>query len=118
MRKQDSRIFFHAKYSAGQGSLSINVKTNDKDILVIGLDIFDIFETLQSMALQQMWLKFGQGKRLWWIGIHDLYNNIDQEKAKDMLFFHAFTYCDVVSAFRNKGKMTAWQTWDIFPEAT
>ena len=35
-----------------------------------------------------------------------------------MLFFHAFTGCDVVSAFRNKGKKTAWQTWDIFPEAT
>ncbi len=29
-----------------------------------------------------------------------------------------FTGCDVVSAFRNKGKKTAWQTWDIFPEAT
>ena len=35
-----------------------------------------------------------------------------------MLFFHAFAGCDVVSAFRNKGEKTAWQTWDIFPEAT
>ena len=35
-----------------------------------------------------------------------------------MLFFHAFTGCDVVSAFRNKGKKTTWQTWNIFPEAT
>ena len=57
----DSRIFFHARYAAGQGSLSIIVKTSDKDILIIGLGIF---ETLQSMALQQMWLKFGQGKHL------------------------------------------------------
>ena len=35
-----------------------------------------------------------------------------------MLFFHAFTDCDVVSAFRNKRKKTASQTWDIFSEAT
>ena len=33
-------------------------------------------------------------------------------------FFHAFTCCDIVSAFRNKGKKTAWHTWDIFPEAS
>ena len=31
---------------------------------------------------------------------------------------HAFTGCDVVSAFRGKGKSTAWQTWDVYPEAT
>ena len=35
-----------------------------------------------------------------------------------MLFFHAFTGCDVASAFRNKEKKTAWHTWDIFPEAS
>ena len=31
---------------------------------------------------------------------------------------HAFTGFDTVSAFRNKGKKTAWQTWDVFPEAS
>ena len=35
-----------------------------------------------------------------------------------MLFFHAFTGCDTVSAFCNKGKKTAWQTWDVCPEAS
>ena len=34
-----------------------------------------------------------------------------------MLFIHAFTGCDTVSAFRNKGKKIAWQTWNICPEA-
>lgn len=52
------------------------------------------------------------------MGIHNLYHNVGQEMAKSMLFFHTFTGCDIVSAFRNKGKKTAWQTWDIFPEAT
>ena len=41
-----------------------------------------------------------------------------KEKIKGILFFHAFTGCDTVSSFRNKGKKTAWQTWDICPEAS
>ena len=35
-----------------------------------------------------------------------------------MLFYHAFTGCDVVSAFRGKGKKSAWQTWDVCEEAS
>ena len=111
----DSRIFVHARYAASQGSKSIMVKANDTDVFVIGLSMFPI---LQGIGLEKLWLAFGQGQSLWWIGIHNLYNNVGAEMAKGMLFFHAFTGCDVVSAFRNKGKKTAWQTWNIFPEAT
>ena len=35
-----------------------------------------------------------------------------------MLFFHAFTGCDVVSGFRVKGKKSAWQTWNVCDEAS
>lgn len=36
-----------------------------------------------------------------------------------MPFFHAFTgESDVVSAFRGKGKKTAWQTWDVFEDVS
>ena len=38
--------------------------------------------------------------------------------SKGMLFFHAFTVCDVVSAFRGKGKKSAWQTWDVCDDAS
>ena len=47
-----------------------------------------------------------------------MYNHVGPEKTKGILFFHAFTGCDTVSAFHNKGKKTAWQTWDVFPEAS
>ena len=101
----DTRIFVHARYAAGQGSKSVMDKANDTDVLVIGLSMFP---TLYSMGLQQLWLAFGQGQNLRWIGIHDLFKDVGQEKAKGILFFHAFTGCDVVSAFKNKGKKTAW----------
>jgi hypothetical protein len=44
--------------------------------------------------------------------------SIVPEKSKGLLFFHAFTGCDVVSAFRGKGKRSAWQTWNVCPEAS
>jgi len=40
------------------------------------------------------------------IFIHDISPSIGPEKSKG-LFFHAFTGCDVVSAFRGKGKRSA-----------
>ena len=32
--------------------------------------------------------------------------------------FHALTGCDTVSAFSGRGKKTAWNTWEVFPEVT
>jgi hypothetical protein len=43
---------------------------------------------------------------------------IDQTNIERMLFFHAFTGCDVVSAFRGKAKKSEWQTWGVCPEAS
>lgn len=43
---------------------------------------------------------------------------VKKKKAKGMLFFYAFTGCDLVSALGNKEKKTVWQTWNIFPEVT
>lgn len=40
------------------------------------------------------------------------------QKTKGILFFHAFTGCDVVSGFRGKGKKSAWQTWDMCADTT
>ena len=53
-----------------------------------------------------------------WIDVHDLYTYIGPEKTKGIRFFHAFTGCETASAFRNKSKKTAWQTWEICPEAS
>ena len=65
-----------------------------------------------------IWVEFGQGQSVRWLPIHDMVVNLSPEKSSGMLFFHAFTGCDVVSAFRGKGKKTAWQAWDVFPEVS
>ena len=40
------------------------------------------------------------------------------ESKLGIMYFHVFTGCDVVSAFRGKGKKSACQTGDVFDEVT
>ena len=81
----------------------------------------NVFPTVEAflaeIGLEKLWLAFGQGGNLRWIPIHDSRNNIGPDKAKGITFFHACNGCDV-SAFRGKGKSTALQKWDVYPEAT
>ena len=65
-----------------------------------------------------MWLAFGQGHNLDWIPVHELASLLTPVTVRGILFFHAFTGCDAVSAFRGKGKKSAWQTWDVCPEVS
>ena len=32
--------------------------------------------------------------------------------------FHSFTGCDIVSSFGGRGKKSAWNTWQMYPEVT
>ena len=32
--------------------------------------------------------------------------------------FHSITGCDTVSSFNGRGKKTAWEVWECFPEVT
>ena len=110
----DTRIFVHARHAAEAGSKVIMVKANDTDILVIAISVL---QALQNLGLQQLWVAFGQKQNLKWIPVHDLCCKL-AEKSNGMLFFHAFTGCDVVSGFRGKGKKSAWQTWNVCDEAS
>jgi len=50
--------------------------------------------------------------------VHELCLAIGLAKTRQILFFHAFTGCDVVWAFRGKGKKSAWLTWDAYTEVS
>ena len=43
---------------------------------------------------------------------------MDPRKSAVLPIFHAFTGCDTVSAFGGRGKKTAWDTWNVYPEVT
>ena len=111
----DTRILVHAKHAVTEGNQTLMIKANDTDVVVIAISILP---SLQELGLQKLWIAFGQGKHLKWIPIHDIVSAIGPEKSSGILFFHAFTGCDVVSAFRGKGKKSAWQTWNVCNDAS
>ena len=77
-----------------------------------------MFSSLRRLGLKELWIEFGQGKNQRWISVHDINSSLSRKKALGLPFFHAFSGCDVVLAFRGKGKKTAWQTWNVCPEVT
>lgn len=106
----DTRIFVHATDATLEGSKSLVIKANDTDVVVIAVSTLP---SLQRLGLQNMWIAFGQGASARWIPVHEVVTAIGPEKTSGLLFFHAFTGCDVVSSFHGKGKKSAWQTWDV-----
>ena len=95
----DTGIFVNARHAMDEGSKVIVVKASDTNVLVIAVSVLPSF---QKIGLQQLWIAFGQGRDLRWISVHDLYLSIGSQTSRGLLFFHAFTGCDVVSAFRGK----------------
>lgn len=102
----DSRIFTHALYEAKQQMKLVLIKACETDILVVAVSVF---ATLQDTGLEIIWVKSGQGQSSRLLPVHDMVVNPDPEKSSDMLFFHALTSCDAVSAFHGKARKTAWE---------
>ena len=111
----DTRMFVHARHATAEGNKVIMIKASDTDVLVIAISVFDM---LHALGCERLWIAFGQGRNQRWIPIHEINTAIGLAKTKGILFFNAFTGCDVVSAFRGKAKKTAWQTWDVCPEVS
>ena len=63
-------------------------------------------------------MAFGTGKNYRMISAHGIYAALGEEKSLALPMFHAFTGCDTVSSFSDRGKKTAWETWNVFPEVT
>ena len=53
-----------------------------------------------------------------WIPIHDVVQSIGSDMALGIPYFHALTSSDFTSGFRGYGKVSAWRTWQVFPEIT
>ena len=117
--KADTRIFLHFRNAvtavATGGHKQVIIKANDTDVLVIAVSMFPM---LCELGMEKLWVSFGQEGYHRWTPVHHVCQRIGLEKQKCMLFFHAFTGCDVVSAFRGKGKTAAWQTWNVYPEVS
>ena len=82
------------------------------DVVVIALyHYFDI-------NLEELWIEIGVGKNKRWLLIHQYAKNLGESICRALPFWFTFTGCDTVSSFSGRGKKTAWNTWQSYPEVT
>ena len=111
----DTRIFLHAQDAVNEGHKSVMINANDTDIVIIAISVMS---SLMQLGLQKMWVSFGKGEKTKWIPIHEVVPAIGPKKTRGILFFHAFSGCDMVSAFHGKSKKSAWKTWEVCDEVS
>lgn len=108
----DSRIFVHLADAVDKGYRYTMIRANDTDIVVLAVSVF------QKLNITELWIHFGTGKDSRYIAIHQIALSLGPQKSFALPMFHALTGCDFVSAFANKGKKTAWDTWLVCPAIT
>ena len=59
----------------------------------------------------EVWIEFGHGNKLRCITCHRIANKLRTDASCGLLFFHAVSGSDTVSAFRGVGKKTARALW-------
>jgi len=109
----DTRILLHCLHAAQcGGSRKIAIRTVDTDIVVIATSVF------AQLNIVELWVHFGTGHNVRLIPLHELYHGLGPTKASVLPIFHALTGCDTVSCFYGKGKKSAWEAWNVYPEVT
>ena len=111
----DTRMFVHVADMVHRGFCYIMVRTIDSDVVAIAVSVV---QYLKPRGLKELWISYGTGASFKYIPVHLIANRLGDEISLGLLFFHSFTGCDTVSAFFGKGKTTAWETWQNYPEVT
>lgn len=108
----DTRLILHAADAARNGIKRVLIKTVDTDVVVLAV------AHRQRISCDELWIAFGTGKHFRYIAAHEIADNLGPEKATALPVFHAITGCDTTSAFAGKGKKSAWEIWNNFPDVT
>ena len=112
----DTRIVVHVQHALEHGEKMIKVRTADSDVIVILIGVYFDLVLIQPSA--EIWVAFGTGKNFRFYSIKAISTCIGEQNARALPVFHAWSGCDTTSAFRGKGKKTAWRSWKAFQEVT
>uniref|UniRef100_K1Q7J6 Uncharacterized protein n=1 Tax=Magallana gigas TaxID=29159 RepID=K1Q7J6_MAGGI len=102
VRSQQNTFAKHvnAFCSVAEGHECVMIRTVDTDVVVIAISCFKKIE-----QIKELWIAFRVGFFLGTCQSTILpMNALGPQKSHGPLFFHAFTGCDQVSSFGNKGK--------------
>ena len=105
----DSRIMVHLIHALEERKQLFQVRTVDTDVVIILIGNFH--ELNLKYQLQDVSIIFGTCRNIKIFSIKTICTQLGEDTSKALPFFHSFTGCDTTSFFRDKGKRTAWQTW-------
>ena len=106
------RMLVHAADAVNQGCQKIMIRTVDTDVVTITVSV------IPSIDITELWVAFGTERHLRYIPVHSIALSLGAVKSKVLPMFHAYTGCDTVSFFANRGKKTAWDIWKTFDNLT
>ena len=96
----DTRLLLHALHAAKNGYSTIVISSEDTDVFVLCL-------AFKPFVPATMYLKCGTQTRTTYINITNVVQRHGLVLCRCLPGLHAFTGCDSVSAFSDKGKLTA-----------
>ena len=108
----DTRLMIHALDASLRGHRRIKIRTNDTDVIVLALSV------VSTLSVDEFWITYGAGKNVQHMPAHVVASSLGPSKASALPMFHALTGADTVSFLRNRGKKSAWDVWNVFPELT
>ena len=106
----DVRIMVHMKHALDCGHKKIIVRTSDTDVLVLIIGHFHEFNEIYCGL--HVIVDFGTGKTRKLSDVRGICEKLGKNKSIALPVFHSFTGSDTTSAFRGRGKKTAWSIWE------
>ena len=76
-----------------------------------------VFHKLKD-HLEELWIDLGIGKNRRFFPVHEIYEQLGEEKALALPFFHAFTGCNQGPYMYFVSKNTAWKMLNFLDETT
>ena len=92
----DTRIFIHLNLAAQNGIKCALIKTVNTDAVIAPAHFLDL-------GIDELWVKFGAGKKKRWLPIHIYVQHLGKQKCLALLFWYTFTGCDTGSSFNGRG---------------
>ena len=112
----DTRIVVHIVHALQQRMRKIEIRTVDTDIIIIVAGVY--FKLILAYQLLDIWVAFGKGKKFKFYSINHICASLGEQISQALPVFHALTGCDTTSAFKGKGKKSAWQAWKTYTDIT
>ncbi|XP_031551363.1 uncharacterized protein LOC116288684 [Actinia tenebrosa] len=110
----DKRMLLHTSHAVQCGCKKILLRTVDTDVLELAVVSIPKLNQLVDNSVE-IWISFGTAKNHRYIPAHGISNSLSPEVV---LGLPAFTGCHTVSSFFGKGKKTALNTWNTFPDVS